>query len=262
MNITAIRAELDLAYTLTFSSMEKRDWGYLFSNPDNPTHYDANHAQLSANPLNPQVVIEEVIAFYEQKGIIPRFYLQNVEALRDFIRLLQEAGFGYEEFEHAVQLWNGQVTEAAEDSRVSIEIVNDHNVHEALEVECSIAEFGGREVREKAFWLEYHNPAFTYYLLRVEGQPASTACLFRHGNHFRLENVATLEAYRGQGLIGMLIQHIQREVQKHEQCSFWIDPINERVEQVYSRYGFQTVGRLPMGHAFRGGKSIKEIQQG
>ena len=40
----------------------------------------------------------------------------------------------------------------------------------------------------------------------------------------------------------------------------WVHPINERVEKVYARSGFETVLNMQTGHAFLDGKSIKEIQ--
>ena len=55
-------------------------------------------------------------------------------------------------------------------------------------------EFGGREVREKAFEEEFNHPNFIHYLLRYDGVACATACLFISGNQARLESVATLEA--------------------------------------------------------------------
>ncbi|RNB92332.1 GNAT family N-acetyltransferase [Brevibacillus fluminis] len=262
MMIEKITEEFDTAQILSYASREKRAWGDLFFNEQNPTHYDANHADVSVLPADPDAVIDEVIQFYREKAIIPRFYLHNVEALAPFIEKLTARGFGYEEFDHAVQLWNGQLANVPHDDRVSIERVSSHNFTEAMEVECSIAEFGGRKVREKAFQLEFANPAYDYYLLYVDGVAASTACTFKTGSHIRLENVATRKEWRGQGLIGILIRHMQEEVALQGYKQFWVYPINEQVEKVYKRYHFDTVGRLRMAHAFLGGKSIKEIHAG
>jgi N-acetylglutamate synthase-like GNAT family acetyltransferase len=75
-----------------------------------------------------------------------------------------------------------------------------------------------------------------------------------------MESVATLEEYRGKRLIGELIQFIQHEVKNRGIEQFWVFPINESVEKVYQRYGFQTITTLKTGHAYLGGKGIKEIQ--
>jgi predicted acetyltransferase len=76
-----------------------------------------------------------------------------------------------------------------------------------------------------------------------------------------MESVATLEEYRGKGLIGYIIQHIQQQVYKQGFENLWVFPINERVEKVYIRYGFETFMTVTTGHAFLGGKSITEIQK-
>jgi N-acetylglutamate synthase-like GNAT family acetyltransferase len=75
-----------------------------------------------------------------------------------------------------------------------------------------------------------------------------------------MESVATLEEYRGRGLIGDLIHFIQKEATKREVKNLWVFPINEQIEKVYLKYGFHTVEKLITGHAFLGGKSILEIR--
>lgn len=44
--------------------------------------------------------------------------------------------------------------------------------------------------------------------------------------------------------------------------NLWVIPINEKVEKVYEKYGFETVEKIKTGHAFLEGKSIKEIHEG
>jgi N-acetylglutamate synthase-like GNAT family acetyltransferase len=144
--------------------------------------------------------------------------------------------------------------------RVFIEKVTDANFEEALEIECSIKEFGGRKVREKAFTEEFTHPSFTHYLLRLDGIACVTACLFEYKDQVRMESVATKEEYRGKGLIGELIYFLQAEVKQRGLDHLWVFPINERVEKVYAKYGFGTAGKFIAGHAFLSGKSIKEIQ--
>lgn len=262
MDIKDITHQLDIAYKKAFSTMERREWGDLFWNLENPTHYDANHAHIFVPPHEPERVIKEVVSFYQEKKIIPRFYLYNPENNQVFISQLESHGFAIEDFVVPIQLWNGKITESKHDIDVKIEMVTEHNYAEALHVECSISEFGGREVREKAFELEFHHPSFQYYLLKWNDTAIATACVFQHGEHARLENVATVKAYRGQGFIGGLIRYIQQETRKKGIAHFWVSPINEQVEKVYQRYGFETIGHVASVHGFMGGKSFKEIHQG
>jgi N-acetylglutamate synthase-like GNAT family acetyltransferase len=252
--------ELDIAYLDTFTNRINRDWGYLFYNEAQPSYYDANHAQIVDVPAKPKAIIEEVIQFYKNKNLSPRFYIYDPENQTNLLQELPIYGFKYEELISPVQIWTKEIHEHQSNDKVTIEVVSEANFQEALEIECNITEFGGREVREKAFPEEFKHPAYTHYLLRYDGVACSRACIFEHNGLARMESVATLEAYRGKGLIGELILHIQKEVQKRGIQHLWVFPINERVEKVYARYGFNTVGKFKTGHAYSSGKSIKELQ--
>lgn len=259
MNIKDIFS-LDFAYLETFTHRTDTPWGSLFCNEAQPDYYDANHAHISEATKNPKAVIEEVINFYNSKKIIPRFYIYNLEEQSELIHQLKANDFGFEELVSPVQLWDKQLSKKEARKDVSIEVVTRKNYSEALAIECSIKEFGGKEVREKAFEVEIDHPSFVHYLLRFDGVACATACIFMSGKQARMESVATLEEYRGRGLIGELIHHIQGEVTKRDIENLWVFPINESIEKVYQKYGFTTVTKLKTGHAFLGGKSITEIQ--
>ncbi len=252
--------ELNFALLQSFSNKQDQRWGALFWNEQQPNLYDANHAHVSEPPDHPEKVIDEVISFYEALNITPRFYLYNVESLTNFIALLKENDFQYEDFSQPIQLWNKELTRLPLNHDVTIEKVTSKNYHDALWVECQIKEFGGKAVREKAFETEFNDDRYTHYLLKYNGKPCSTACLFVHGDQGRVESVATIKEYRGKGLIGLILQHIQKEAQNQQLEKLWVHPINERVEKVYSRYGFNTILTLQTGHAFLDGKSIKGLQ--
>jgi GNAT superfamily N-acetyltransferase len=262
MEILQKTLELDFIYLETFTKRIDTSWGCFFYNEDQPNYFDANHAHISISPQNPKSVINEVIHFYTEKKLIPRFYLYDYDKHQNFIKELESDGFNVEELVGPVQLWNKQIFEHKKDPLVTIEKVTNLNFNDALEIECSIKEFGGRDVREKAFPEEFKHPNYTYYLLRYNREACSTACIFEHGDQARMESVATLSKFRGKGLIGELISHIQQEVSNRGFEYLWVFPINERVEKVYQRYGFDTIGTVKMGHAFLGGKSIGEIREG
>lgn len=252
---------LDLSYYEAFSNRIDTSWGTLFCNENQPNYYSSNHAHIMNECNDPQSVIEEVIKFYQSKNIVPRFYIYNLEIQQNIISELKLRNFGYEEIISPVQLWDNEVIEIDHNNKVTIEKVTKENYKEALHIEGSIKEFGGKEVIEKVFEEQFNHPSFTHYLLRYDGIACSTACIFVNGNQALMESVATIEEYRGQGLIGELIQFIQKEVLNRRIKNLWVFPINESIEKVYQKYGFQTVEKLLLGHAFLSGKSIKEIQE-
>jgi N-acetylglutamate synthase-like GNAT family acetyltransferase len=262
LNILPKVLELDIAYLDTFTKRINTSWGFIFHNENQPTYYDANHAHISGILQNPRAVIDEVVHFYNERNITPRFYIYDLERQSKFIEELHAYPFHFEELVSPIQIWNKQIIELKRSDRVTIERVTEENFNEALEIECSIKEFGGKEVREKAFPEEFKHASFTYFLLRYDGAACATACLFEHKDQVRMESVATKEEFRGKGLIGELIYFLQAEVKKMGREDLWVFPINEKIEKVYSKYGFDTVGKFKMGHAFLNGRGIKEIQEG
>ncbi|RUT45199.1 GNAT family N-acetyltransferase [Paenibacillus anaericanus] len=252
--------KLDFAYLETFTERIETKWGSIFCNEDHPNYYDANHAHLSDTCHDPQLIVDEVINFYESRAIIPRFYIYNLENQQNIISELKERDFMYEELMSPVQLWDNRVIEIVNNNSITIERVTEENYQEALEIESSIKEFGGMEIIENVYKEQFNHPAFTHYLLRYDGVACSTACVFEDGDQARMESVATIEEFRGKGLIGVIIQFIQREVMNRGIENLWVFPINESIEKVYNKYGFQTVDKIKNAHAYLGGKGIKEIR--
>ena len=183
--------ELEFAYLETFTKRFETSWGSIFCNETNPSYYDANHAHISVSVSNPEIIIDEVIEFYASKEIVPRFYIYNLDKQEALLFELRKTRFGFEKLISPVQVWNKQLPERIINDCVSIEKVNEDNFDEALNIECSIKEFGESETRKKAFQQEFVHPAFTHYLLRYNGVACSTACIFEHGNQARMESVAT-----------------------------------------------------------------------
>ncbi|APH03746.1 GNAT family N-acetyltransferase [Bacillus weihaiensis] len=252
--------ELDIAYISSFATKIDTSWGYLFFNEDQPDYYDANHANISTYTGHYEEIIEEVVTFYQSKKLIPRFYLSHYEEHQDFVDALKQRGFGFEEFASPVQLWTKKVY-VKQDPLVSIEKVTKENKQVAIDIECEIPELGG-SIRKKAFEQEFQHSGYTHYLLKYNNIPCSTACVFEHERDARLESVATLKDFRGKGLIGQLIHSIQQEVEQKDIERLWVMPINEKVEKVYMKSGFETILTMMGGHAFFGGKSLEDVRKG
>ncbi|WP_237389764.1 GNAT family N-acetyltransferase [Bacillus sp. USDA818B3_A] len=226
---------LEFSYLETFSKRTETSWGSIFCNESQPNYYDANHAHIIDPIDHPKLIIDEVKNFYHSRKIIPRFYIYNLNAQQELLEQLKLDHFGYEELIGPVQLWDQMVLKKETRKEISIELVTKEYYSEALHIECSIKEFGGKAIRERAFEVEFNHPSFIYYLLRYEGVACATACIFIHDHQARMESVATLEEYRGRGLIGELIHYIQAEVAQRGLSNLWVFPINEKIEKGLSK---------------------------
>lgn len=142
--------DLEKAQSNNVTTDYVREWGILYCNEQNPGYYDANHAYVELPIENPESVISEVITFYEQRGLIPRFYVKNVEKDLLFLQLLKEQGFQYEEFEDILQVWTGNIISIQTDENIYIEKVTDKNEQAACEVICGVTEMGDPEMRKRA----------------------------------------------------------------------------------------------------------------
>jgi len=85
--------------------------------------------------------------------------------------------------------------------------------------------------------------------------------MFVSGKQGRIESVATIESYRGRGLIGYMLQHIQQQSVNQKLEQLWIWPINDQVAKVYDRANFKSIGSIASIHAFTEGKSIQNIRE-
>ncbi|EON72817.1 GNAT family N-acetyltransferase [Lysinibacillus sphaericus] len=254
--------QLDIDYIKSFSEMEKCSAGVYFYNQEMPTYYDANHAHIWQKIAHADSFLTDLKKFYVAKGLIPRMYLYNVEVNQQCIEKLYAHGFQYETFTDDVQCWNGEYVQLPANPAIHIEHVTDSNVQEALAVEMSISTFGEPALIKEAFYKTYYSPLFTYYLLRVNGEACCTANVFVAGKQGRVESVATIESYRGRGLIGYLLQHIQQQSVKAGIEDLWIMPVSEPVARVYAKVNFKSLGTITSIHAFTEGKSIEEIRRG
>jgi len=253
--------QLEIDYIKSFSEMEACEEGVLFYNKAIPTYYDANHAHVWRKIEKPDQFLREMKVFYQSKSLIPRLYLYNLGENQTCIEALEMHGFQYEQFVSEIQCWNGEFTKLPPQSAIQIERVTDANVDEAMAVEMSISAFGDPALIKKAFEQTYHLPSFTYYLLKLDGVACCSASIFVSGNQGRIESVATIESYRGRGLIGYMLQHIQQQSMNQKLEHLWIWPINDQVAKVYDKTNFKSVGSIASIHAFTEGKSIQDIRQ-
>ncbi|MEK5231441.1 GNAT family N-acetyltransferase [Lysinibacillus sp. FSL K6-0232] len=253
--------QLDIDYIKTFSAIELCQEGAFAYNQALPNYYDANHAHIWRKIDKPDTFLQDIKNFYQSKALIPRLYLYNLEDNLPCIQALEYHGFQYESFLDTIQCWNGEYAPLTPNSAIQIERVTDANMEEALAVEMSITTFGEPSLIQQAFMQTYHSPHFTYYLLRIDGKACCSANIFVAGNQGRVESVATIEGYRGRGLIGYILQHIQQQSIEWGLKYLWILPINEQVAKVYHRANFKSVGKIASIHAFTAGKSLQEIRQ-
>ena len=86
----------EVNYPRDFADVEERPYGLLYYNLENPQSHDSNHAVILDLKADLPVVIEDIVAFYRGKGLVPRLYTAfqpgDLERLRPY---LEARGFQF-----------------------------------------------------------------------------------------------------------------------------------------------------------------------
>lgn len=243
MNIS----DFDMTYFKAISGSFSTKWGICFYSPDAPNYYDANHAHINIEQLKPEV-LDEIIEFYLSRKIKPRFYFYGEQDNCENICVSK--GFTYElSTDSLLSIQTKETRKVLEhDENVAISQASKDEIDAAVELLNEIKEFGGVGTREKLIRKQMLNPDFCYYMLMKDNQACSVACIFRLGNIARLEDVATLKAFRGQGLAESLIEYIIKDSNEKGIDEIYLIPNNEKSERFYLKCGFKLRQRFNTGY--------------
>ena len=220
----------------TFADMVERDWGVLFVTPSAPDSHDGNHACVTKHYDDVTSVVDEIVEFYESRGVIPR--VNHVSAddghseLREALRL---AGFtiGIENTMEKVYLCQApsRITPNPDVRVQYIESV-DADMFEALVAihNLRMATVIQRRACRADDWL---------FVGKFNGELASVALLERLGNICRVDEVHTAECHRRKGcsraVIHAMVAHY-KEMCISAPLYLWVE--NPVAERIYVEAGF------------------------
>jgi GNAT superfamily N-acetyltransferase len=232
---------LELTLARRFATVESRPWGYFVHEVGNPDHWDANTARwLRTQEL--EATIEEVVALYRAKGLVPRVRLDDSSAPGDAVERLVARGFQKESQRLRLMHW------APEPSRplpvlfsgVTLEVAGPELIRSLAEILGGANAWEGREWMVRYLERLVPSPASHYYLARVDGEPAAMAALYEGEGCALVQDVATRPKYRRRGLSTALITWLQRRAT----VPLFLQVSNPEAERIYARAGFQVWGEL------------------
>jgi len=223
-NVGQIIAEIDREILKTLAPYQEREWGFVCWNTGNPTQYYTNHAQIIEPCSNVQAVIDEVIELYQGHGLVPRFFIYELERHGELMEALRERGFSFaKEGDTKYMRWAGETFADAvlekPTASILIEPVNDGNAEAAFTVLSGVEEFEQGEFMRIAFEAERKNPLYYHYVLFANGQPAAFAQFLVSGGYVMIESVSTLPAFRGQGYGALDRSHATRILEAWQKAS-------------------------------------------
>jgi len=172
------------------------------------------------------------------------------------VRLVPWSGDGWEErlsaagFEAAEVLVHMEAPAETVESRAVAAISTDEDAVAFAEVQAAAflddddpdVEWWRTMFREKAV-LNHQRPDQSFYVLRVDGDPASVTLVFRTGPVFGIYAVATKPAYRGRGLASALLAQARRDAAGGRLTLQVVE--GSAAERLYLRLGFRPAFRSP-----------------
>jgi GNAT superfamily N-acetyltransferase len=241
------------SYRATYNQLSRRllskrarvyhyTWGVLSINSDNPGHYDANTATWEDVP-DPERALAEVERVYREFNITPRIRLTEYSkpnTLATFLESRQYVNYFGHEQESRIMRWSHTPIDVpVVPPSVQIRRATPDDVHTVVRVIFEAENLVDDWSRNYVTYGLY-DPRITYFMALVDTQPAAVVALGQTKTLGMIDDVATLPAYRGQGLARYLLQTAQH----HAATDLMLEVVEANAQRIYERAGFAVEGTI------------------
>ena len=218
----------------TFAEVEEREWGVFFTTPTIPDSYDGNHACLLDPGDHPARVLDEIIEFYEERGLDPRVYFISAKpdhpALREALRA---TGFTI------AANGSDRIFLHQNPSRISPNpavLVKRLDQVDAPMLDALIRL--GNPRAAKVLQRRTAQPEAWLFVGYLDDKAASVALLERQDSIARIDEVATAEHHRCKGCARAVIHTLIDYYQTHLTVPLFLWTDNPIAERIYLEAGF------------------------
>jgi ribosomal protein S18 acetylase RimI-like enzyme len=223
------------------------EWGRAYFSLDIPEVWDANHLRVeSPTSITAVELAAEAERLMSARNLRPR------RAFVDDDRVGTKLAPGFEELGWETGRWVFMVLSGPPDRRV--------DAGEVTEPGLELVRRGRDEAARGADWYEEEKVLeqirrYHFRLLETargrdfaivrDGLAVSFAALYSDGSTAQIEDVGTLERYRGQGLSRAVVQRaIDAAIEDGCDLLFLVADDGDWPKDFYARIGFETVGRI------------------
>ena len=223
------------------------DWGRAYFSLDVPEVWDANHLRVES----PTSITAFELAAEAERLMAAR----NLRPRRVFVdddRLGTELAPGFDELGWECGRWVYMALSRPPDRRVDtgevtepgLELVRRGRDEASRGADWYDDEGVRRQIRTYHFRLLGTARGRDFAIVR-DGVAVSYACLYSDGSTAQIEDVGTLEDYRGQGLSRAVVQHTV-DAAREDGCDFvfMVADDGDWPKEFYGRIGFETIGRI------------------
>jgi ribosomal protein S18 acetylase RimI-like enzyme len=222
-------------------------WGRAYFSLDVPEVWDANHLRVES----PTSITAFELAAEAERLMAAR----NLRPRRVFVdddRLGTELAPGFDELGWECGRWVYMALSRPPDRRVDtgevtepgLELVRRGRDEAARGADWYDDEDVRRQIRTYHFRLLETARGRDFAIVR-DGVVVSFACLYSDGSTAQIEDVGTLEDYRGQGLSRAVVQRTV-DAAREDGCDFvfMVADDGDWPKEFYGRIGFETIGRI------------------
>jgi ribosomal protein S18 acetylase RimI-like enzyme len=223
------------------------EWGHAYFSLDVPEIWDANHLRVE----HPATVTASELAAEAEKLMAVR----NLKHRRVFVdddRLGSDLGPGFEKLDWEPGRWVVMVLSRPTDRRVGTEEVTEPGLELVRRGRDEAARrsdwYTGKGVLEQVrrrHFAQLETANGRDFAVVRDGLAVSFACLYTEGSTAQVEDVGTLDDYRGQGLSRAVVQRaVEAALQDGCDFVFLFADDGDWPKEFYARIGFETVGRI------------------
>lgn len=246
MNLEKMYLEEDL-FPREITSYETRYYGFLFYNEENKDSFDSNHAIIYKEKIhNIEEVLNDIISFYEEKGIRPNIY-QSIREEGFFEEIkseLGEKGFEYWTEEQKYMVLS-EKNEIKPNTQIVVRKITEWEDEYGVEIFEKAGEPWEIDVAKRSLMNENTLFFVAYYNEKPVGM---THCHLTDGV-CRVDYLLVSKEHRnigvGRAIINSFVEYCHAN--QIEDCYLW--PDGESAEKIYYEAGFRYVETKQAGRA-------------
>lgn len=246
MNLDKIFLEEDL-FPREFVDYETREYGILFYDEANKDSYDSNHAVIFKEKIEDlDAVLDDVVAFYESKGLRPMLYQATAEEgyFASNADVFEKYDFKTweEELHFMVPVEKNKLVTNPE---ITVRRVTEWEEVFATEIFVKAEEPWEIGVAKRMI----KNPNTVFLVAYYKGQPIGMTYVHVRDGVYRYDYILVSKEYRRIGaaraLMNALVEYCR--AQEIENCYLW--PAGDSAQRIYLEAGFRTMSVVKAGRA-------------
>ncbi len=246
MNLDMIFKEEDL-FPREFVNFEAKEYGILFYDETNKDSYDSNHAVIFKHKTEDlDAVLDDVVAFYESKGLKPMLYQTTAEEGNFASNADVFAKHGFKTWEEELHIMVPvEANRLVPNPEITVKRVTEWEDSFASEIFVKAEEPWEIGVAKRMI----KNPNTVFLVAYYKEQPVGMTYVHVRSGVCRFDYILVSKEHRkigvGRTLMHALVEYCKKE--GIENCYLW--PAADSAQRIYAEAGFQTVAVKKTGRA-------------